>query len=107
MRGEEAAQEAMQIANNIFKSNISDSRINNFKINVKNIADNSFSIIDAVEKLNLVNSRSEIKRLIKSKGIKINDVVYDEKDFSLDKYVSLKEIKISVGKKKIGILKLM
>ncbi len=106
VRGEEAAQEAMEIANNIFKSNISDSRINNFKINVKNIKDNSFSIIDAIEKLDLIKSRSEIKRLIKSKGIKINDVVYDEKDFSLDKYVSLKEIKISVGKKKIGILKL-
>ena len=106
VRGEEAAKEAMEIANNIFKSNISDSRINNFKVRVKNIKDNSFSIIDAIEKLKLVNSRSEIKRLIKSKGIKINDVIYDEEDFSLDKYVSFKEIKIRVGKKKIGILKL-
>jgi len=105
VRGKEAAKEAMEIANNIFKSNISDSRINNFKVDAKNIIDNSFSIIDAIEKLSLVSSRSEIKRLIKSKGIKINDVIYDNQDFSLDKYASFKEIKISVGKKKIGILK--
>ena len=105
VRGKEAAEEAMEIANNIFKSNISDSRINNFKVDAKNIIDNSFSIIDAIEKLSLVSSRSEIKRLIKSKGIKINDVIYDNQDFSLDKYASFKEIKISVGKKKIGILK--
>ena len=105
VRGKEAAKEAMEIANNIFKSNISDSRINNFKVDAKFIIDNSFSIIDAIEKLSLVSSRSEIKRLIKSKGIKINDVIYDNQDFSLDKYASFKEIKISVGKKKIGILK--
>ena len=105
VRGKEAAKEAMEIANNIFKSNISDSRINNFNVDAKNIIDNSFSIIDAIEKLSLVSSRSEIKRLIKSKGIKINDVIYDNQDFSLDKYASFKEIKISVGKKKIGILK--
>ena len=105
VRGEESAKEAMEIANNIFKSNISDSRINNFKVDVKNIEDNSFSIIDAIEKLSLVSSRSEIKRLIKSKGIKINDEIYDNQNFSLDRYTSFKEIKISVGKKKIGILK--
>ena len=105
VRGKEAAKEAMEIANNIFKSNISDSRINNFKVDAKFIIDNSFSIIDAIEKLSLVSSRSEIKRLIKSKGIKINDVIYDNQDFSLDKYASFTEIKISVGKKKIGILK--
>ena len=105
VRGEEAAKEAMEIANNIFKSNISDSRINNFKVDAKNVINNSFSIIDAIEKLSLVSSRSEIKRLIKSKGVKINDVIYDNEDFSLDKFASVKEIKISVGKKKIGILK--
>ena len=105
VRGKEAAKEAMEIANNIFKSNISDSRINNFKVDAKNVINNSFSIIDAIEKLSLVSSRSEIKRLIKSKGVKINDVIYDNEDFSLNKYASFKEIKISVGKKKIGILK--
>ena len=105
VRGELAAKEALEIAHNVFKSNVSDSRINNLEVHTKNVKNYSFTIIDAVEQLNLVNSRSEIKRLIKSKGIKINDKVYDEKNFLLDKYLTFKEIKISVGKKKIGILK--
>ena len=96
----------MEIANNLFKSNIPDSRANNFSVNIENIKDKSFSIIDAVYNLNLVKSRSEIKRLIKSKGIKINDNIYIESDFSLDKFIDeSNELKITVGKKKIGILK--
>ena len=62
-------------------------------------------MIDAVQKLGLVESRSEIKRLIKSNGIKINEEVYKEKNYSLKKFVYNQEIKISVGKKKIGLLK--
>ena len=46
------------------------------------------------------------KRLIKSDGIKVNDKNYNESDFSLSRYASEKEIKISVGKKKIGIIKI-
>ncbi len=106
VRSEKDAKEAMEIANNLFKSNIPDSRANNFSVNIENIKDKSFSIIDAVYNLNLVKSRSEIKRLIKSKGIKINDNIYIESDFSLDKFIDeSNELKITVGKKKIGILK--
>ena len=54
----------------------------------------------------LIKSRSEIKRLIKSNGIKINDKNYNDNSFSLSEYLSSKEIKISVGKKKIGIIKI-
>ena len=68
--------------------------------------DSSFSIIDAIEKLKLVKSRSEVKRLIKSKGIKIDNENYNRSDFSLSKYVSKNEIKISVGKKNFGIIKI-
>ena len=67
----------------------------------------SFSIIDAIEKLELVGSRSEIKRLIKSNGIKVNDNNYSDDNFSLSQYASTKEIKISIGKKKIGIIKIL
>ena len=102
-RGEEQAKEAMDISNNIFTENTLDDRINSFNIESKKILDSSFSIIDAVEKLKLIKSRSEIKRLIKSDGIKVNDKNYNEDNFSLSSYADEKEIKISVGKKKIGI----
>ena len=72
-----------------------------------NLQDDIFTILDAIEKLELVKSRSEIKRLIKSNGIRVNDELYKNNNFSLKKYSTSKEIKISVGKKKIGILKIV
>ena len=82
-----------------------DNRINSYEIEFIKIKDSSFSIIDAIEKLELVKSRSEVKRLIKSKGIKIDNENYNRSDFSLSKYFSKNEIKISVGKKNFGIIK--
>ena len=105
-RGNSQANEANDISNNIFDKNKLDDRINSLKINSTRIIDSSFTIMDAIQKLNLIESRSEIKRLIKSDGIKINNLIYKENDFSLTKYINEKEIKISVGKKKIGILKI-
>ena len=64
-------------------------------------------MLDALEKLELVKSRSEIKRLIKSNGIRVNDKLYNKSDFSLSDYLDNKEIKISVGKKKIGLIKIL
>ena len=105
-RGIDQAKEAREISNNLFKANTLDERIKSYSVNSKNILDSSFSIIDAVEKLELVKSRSEIKRIIKSDGIKVNDQNYNENDFSLSRYSTEKEIKISVGKKKIGKIKI-
>ena len=107
VRGKKQAEEAMDIAKNIFSEKIVDDRINTFSIESKAIIENSFSILDAIEKLNLVKSRSEIKRIINSDGIKVNNDNYKENDYSLKKYASEKEIKISVGKKKFGIIKII
>ncbi len=105
-RGEKQAKEAEEISTNIFLNNKIDNRINSFEIESNKIKDSSFSIIDAIEKLELVKSRSEVKRLIKSKGIKIDNENYNRSDFSLSKYFSKNEIKISVGKKNFGIIKI-
>ena len=105
VRGVTGAEEAKNISDNLFKSNIIDERARNYSINIKDIKENTFTIINAVEKLNLVTSRGETKRLIKSGGIKINDQIYIDSDFSLKKYISDKEIKVTIGKKKIGIIK--
>ena len=106
-RGEEQAREAKEISNNVFANNTLDDRINSFCVSSKEILISSFSLLDAVEKLQLVKSRSETKRLIKSNGIKVNDENYHNNDFSLSSYISKNEIKISVGKKKIGIIKII
>ena len=107
VRGAEDANEALEIADNTFNSKIVDQRLPNISQNEYDIKNDNFTILDAIEKLNLANSRSEVKRLIKSDGIKINDKLYKNNDLSLRDYSSLKEIKIAVGKKKIGILKII
>ena len=105
VRGDEGAKEAKEISDNLFKSKTIDNRVRNYSINLKNIKENTFTIIDAIEKLELVSSRSEIKRLVKSSGIKINDKNYNESNYSLINFINNDKIKISVGKKKIGIIK--
>jgi len=106
-RGKEKAKEAEEISNNIFANNTLDDRMNSFSVSSKQILNSSFSLLDAVEKLQLVKSRSQAKRLIKSNGIKVNDEIYNNSEFSLSTYISKNEIKISVGKKKIGIIKII
>ena len=106
-RGEKQAKEAMDISNNIFNENTLDERINTYNVNLKDLNESSFTIVDAIEKLNLVKSRSEVKRLIKSNGIKVNNENYIQSDLSLKRHLSEKKIKISVGKKKIGIIKII
>ena len=106
-RGEEQAKEAKNISNNIFTNNILDDRISSFSVSSKEILNSSFTLLDAIEKLQLVKSRSETKRLMKSNGIKINDENYNQSDFFLSSFASKKEIKITVGKKKIGIINII
>ena len=107
VRGKEDADEALEITKNIFNSNIIDERLPTISAQKLNIQNNSFTILDCIEKLQLVKSRSEIKRLITSNGIRINDKVYLNDNFSLKEYANLKQIKITIGKKKIGIVKVI
>ena len=49
----------------------------------------------------LENSKSEIRRLIKGKAIKLNnDLIFDEKLIINDKLFEKKNLKLSVGKKR-------
>jgi len=105
-RGIKSAKEAEDITNNIFNKKTLDERISTFEIQSSEIEKSTFSILDAIEKLNLSNSRSDTKRLIKSKGVRVNDEIFSSTDLSLKLYSKISEIKISVGKKNIGILKI-
>ena len=82
-RGYNEANNALQISENTFNEKIIDERLNSIEIKSIDLVKSLFNLIDAVEKLNLVKSRSEIKRLIKSNGIKVNDETFNDKEFSL------------------------
>ncbi len=105
-RGIKPAKEAEEISKNLFSINKLDHRLPSFEIESSFITNSKFSILDALEKLNLSKSRSDTKRLIKSKGIRINEEIYTSSDLSLKRYANKNEIKISVGKKNIGILRI-
>jgi tyrosyl-tRNA synthetase len=105
-RGLESAHEAEDIANNIFAKKTLDERIPSFDVKFSEIEGSNFLILDAIEKLNLSKSRGDTKRLIKSKGIKVNDEIFNSQDLSLRVYSKFSEIKISVGKKNFGILRI-
>ncbi len=105
-RGNDSAKEAREIADNVFNKGTLDKRIPSYEIELNKIKSSNFSILDAIEKLNLTKSRSDTKRLIKSQGIKINDEIFSSSDLSLKIYSKMSEIKISVGKKNFGILRI-
>ncbi len=105
-RGIKSANEAKDIANNIFNKNTIDDRIPTYEIKSSELCNDNFSILDAVEKLNLTKSRGDTKRLIQSKGIKIDGIIFNSSNFSLKSCYNKSNIKISVGKKNIGILKI-
>ena len=68
-----------------------DDRLPSYEIKSSLITNSEFSILDALEKLNLSKSRSDTKRLIKSKGIKINEEIYNSNDLSLKIYADKPE----------------
>ena len=105
--GKDQAKEAEEISNNLFANKKLDDRVINYSVKSEDILNSTFTLIDAIEKLDLIKSRSETKRLIKSNGIKINDEIYILNNFSLSNYVNKNEIKITVGKKKIGVIKII
>ena len=74
LHGEKAAKNSEQAAKEAFSGNSLGSSLPSIKISSKNI-DNNFDIIDLIILSKLENSKSEIRRLIKGKGVKINDKI--------------------------------
>ena len=105
--GEKKAKQAEINSKNIFlrnenlDSSISEKNKFIFKLNQK------INLKELLVKLNLANSSSEAKRLIINGGVKLNEIKISDKNFLLTKsdFKEKKELKISVGKKKHGIIK--
>ncbi|PPR46456.1 MAG: Tyrosine--tRNA ligase 1 [Alphaproteobacteria bacterium MarineAlpha5_Bin9] len=105
-RGKNAANQALKSSSKIFENNTIDEKINTKIISKNKIIKDQINLVDIIETLSLVKSRSEAKRVIKSGGVKINDIKINQLNNSLKEFAKKNEIKISVGKKKIGFIKL-
>ena len=75
----------------------------------KNILTNGINILDLVIQTNLANSKSEIRRMIKNNGLKINnEVVSDEtKIIDQNNFDQDNNMKVSHGKKQHVIIKII
>ena len=69
---------------------------------------NGINIIDLVTATNLSNSKSEVRRMIKNKGIKVNNEIIESDKFniSLNNFNQENFLKLSHGKKNHVIIKI-
>ena len=100
LHGKKAAQNSEQAAKEAFSGNSLGSNLPSVKIETKQL-ENNVNIIDLIILSKAENSKSEIRRLIKGKAIKINDaVVLDEKFIINQELFTENYLKLSIGKKR-------
>jgi tyrosyl-tRNA synthetase len=100
LHGEKEAKASEETAKKTFSENSLGSELPSVSIN-KNQLDEGLSIIDLIILSKLENSKSEIRRLIKGNGIKINNQsITDEKLIITQSLFKESNIKLSLGKKR-------
>ena len=100
LHGEDEARKCQETAKQTFSENSLGDNLPTTQINKKMLDDN-ISILDLVILSKLESSKSEIRRLIKGNGIKINgQAISDEKFLITEDLFKSSLIKLSLGKKK-------
>ena len=99
LHGEQESQKCFEQAKKIFSGNSSDEGLPIIKIKKKDVSNKNISDLILVTKLE--SSKSEIKRIIKNHGIKINNIkIEDDLSFSKINFKEKNFFKLSIGKKK-------
>jgi len=108
LHGNKAAIKAEQTAKNTFENKSIGKDLPSIKIKKEKLI-NGINIVDLVITSNLLNSKSEVRRMIKSNGIKINNepVENDKINISLNNFNQENFLKLSHGKKKHIIVKIV
>jgi len=100
LHGEDDAKKCQETAKQTFSENSLGDNLPTIKIN-KQMLDDNINILDLVILSKLENSKSEIRRLIKGNGIKINSqAISNEKFLITENLFKDRLIKLSLGKKK-------
>jgi tyrosyl-tRNA synthetase len=100
LHGEDEARKCQETAKQTFSENSLGDNLPTTQITTKMLDDN-ISILDLVILSKLESSKSEIRRLIKGNGIKINgQAISDEKFLITEDLFKSSLIKLSLGKKK-------
>ena len=107
LHGKQAANKAQETAKKTFESGSIGSDLPSIKFTKKEI-ESGINLIDLVIVSKLLNSKSEVRRTIKNRGIKINNEIIDDEKLIVSKEYFDKEnfLKLSHGKKKHVIIKI-
>jgi len=108
LHGKTAAQRAEQTAKNTFEKKSIGEDLPSVKIKKEEII-NGINIIDLVISSNLLSSKSEVRRMIKNKGIKINNEPIENEKYkvTLSNFNQKNFLKLSHGKKNHVIFKII
>ena len=108
LHGKAAATKAEKTAKNIFEERSIGDDLPIINIDSKNLS-KGLSIVDLVVTARLLNSKSEVRRTIRNKGIKLNNIAVDDEklNISINNFDDKKMLKLSHGKKNHVILKLI
>ena len=100
LHGDEEAKKSEETAKQTFEGRVLGDNLPTIQIMKKKL-DNQLNIIDLIVMSKLENSKSEIRRLIKGNGVKINNqTISDEKMLITKTLFKDNLIKLSLGKKK-------
>ena len=100
LHGDEEAKKSEETAKQTFEGKVLGDNLPTIQIMKKKL-DNQLNIIDLIVMSKLENSKSEIRRLIKGNGVKINNqTISDEKMLISKTLFKDNLIKLSLGKKK-------
>ena len=108
LHGKTAARRAEQTAKNTFEKKSIGEDLPSVKIKKEEII-NGINIIDLVISSNLLSSKSEVRRMIKNKGIKINNEPIENEKYkvTLSNFNQKNFLKLSHGKKNHVIFKII
>ena len=107
LHGKTSAKKVEQTAKKTFESGSIGEDLPTIKVNKKEI-ESGINILDLVVLSNLLTSKSEARRILKNKGIKINNETIEDQKFQilLKNFKNENFIKLSLGKKKHVIIRL-
>ena len=99
LHGKDEALSAEKTAKKTFEENSLGENLPSVDIKIEK---GNINIVDLVILSKIESSKSEIRRLIKSKGIRINNEIIDDEKFLIEKKTFSKSnfLKLSIGKKK-------
>ena len=108
LHGTRAAKESEITAQKTFRDKSVGKNLPIVKVK-KNIIEGGINILDVVLQTKLGNSKSEIRRMIKNNGLKINNevVINGEKVINLNDFDENNNMKVSHGKKQHVIIKII